>query len=479
MIKKHSILLILLLLSFGFPEIIISSSASYYFRTLGINDGLSQSTVNAILQDRKGFMWIGTKDGLNQYDGQVFRTFQKENSSLGNNFITALYEDCDGDIWVGTDAGVYIYNPVQEAFQLLETEITSLGEKIMRSVTWITSDLQNNIWISVDGQGLFCYDKQKKSLIKSVSCGEASLANVTHFWFNAGELWIARYEDNLYFSKDNSSFNVFRDANGKEIFKGLVINTCVEGLHNCLYVGTSKGLIEVNLTSRKVRKLLDEYVRDICFRSDSDLWIGTEQGLYIYNIETDEYEHLTTPDIDERYALSDNAIYSVYKDREGGMWVGSYFGGLNYYPYQYTYFEKYYPRGDLRQMGRRVREFCAGNDGTLWLGTEDKGLFNFNPKSGKIIPFHHVELGHNIHGLCLDGNGLWVGTFSGGLNYIDLRTKTLKHYGKGDAVNTLSSDNIFSICKTSTNDIWIGTTSGLLRYNRSSDDFLRIKELDK
>ena len=131
---------------------------------------------------------------------------------------------------------------------------------------------------------------------------------------------------------------------------------------------------------------------------------------------------MTTPDIDERYALSDNAIYSVYKDREGGMWVGSYFGGLNYYPYQYTYFEKYYPRGDLRQMGRRVREFCAGNDGTLWLGTEDKGLFNFNPKSGKIIPFHHVELGHNFHGLCLDGNGLWVGTFSGGLNYIDLRT---------------------------------------------------------
>lgn len=176
-------------------------------------------------------------------------------------------------------------------------------------------------------------------MTKVVSCGESGIANVTHFWFYAGQLWIARYEDNLYFSKDNSSFNVFRDANGKEIFKGLVINTCVEGLHNCLYVGTSKGLIEVNLTSRKVRKLLDEYVRDICFRSDSDLWIGTEQGLYIYNIETDEYEHLTTPDIDERYALSDNAIYSVYKDREGGMWVGSYFGGLNYYPYQYTYFE--------------------------------------------------------------------------------------------------------------------------------------------
>ena len=480
MMKKHTVLysIIILLLFFCFPEVIISSSTSYYFRTLGINDGLSQSTVNAILQDQKGFMWIGTKDGLNQYDGQECRVFQKENSSLGNNFITALYEDCEGYIWVGTDAGVYIYNPVQEAFQFLDTEIASSGEKITRAVTWITSDSQNNIWISVDNQGLFCYNRGKKNLTKVVSCGKSGIANVTHFWFYAGQLWIARYEDNLYVSKDNSSFNAFNDVDGEDIFKGLVINSYVEGLHNCLYVGTSKGLMEINLTSRKVRKLLDEYVRDICFRSDSDLWIGTEQGLYIYNIETDEYEHLTTPDIDERYALSDNAIYSVYKDREGGMWVGSYFGGLNYYPYQYTYFEKYYPRGDLRQMGRRVREFCAGNDGTLWLGTEDKGLFNFNPKSGKIIPFHHVELGHNIHGLCLDGNGLWVGTFSGGLNYIDLRTKTLKHYGKGDAVNTLSSDNIFSICKTSTNDIWIGTTSGLLRYNRSSDDFLRIKELD-
>ena len=331
MMKKHTVLysIIILLLFFCFPEVIISSSTSYYFRTLGINDGLSQSTVNAILQDQKGFMWIGTKDGLNQYDGQECRVFQKENSSLGNNFITALYEDCEGYIWVGTDAGVYIYNPVQEAFQFLDTEIASSGEKITRAVTWITSDSQNNIWISVDNQGLFCYNRGKKNLTKVVSCGKSGIANVTHFWFYAGQLWIARYEDNLYVSKDNSSFNAFNDVDGEDIFKGLVINSYVEGVHNCLYVGTSKGFMEINLPSRKVRKLLDEYVRDICFRSDTDLWIGTEQGLYIYNIETDEYEHLTSPDIDERYALSDNAIYSVYKDREAGMWVGSYFGGLN------------------------------------------------------------------------------------------------------------------------------------------------------
>ena len=233
MMKKHTVLysIIILLLFFCFPEVIISSSTSYYFRTLGINDGLSQSTVNAILQDQKGFMWIGTKDGLNQYDGQECRVFQKENSSLGNNFITALYEDCEGYIWVGTDAGVYIYNPVQEAFQFLDTEIASSGEKITRAVTWITSDSQNNIWISVDNQGLFCYNRGKKNLTKVVSCGKSGIANVTHFWFYAGQLWIARYEDNLYVSKDNSSFNAFNDVDGEDIFKGLVINSYVEGLH--------------------------------------------------------------------------------------------------------------------------------------------------------------------------------------------------------------------------------------------------------
>lgn len=478
--KKQSVLygIMVVLWLFCFAGGELQAAPSYYFRTLGINEGLSQSTVNTILQDREGFMWLGTKDGLNLYDGQEFRVFRKENSSLGNNIVTALCEDREGCIWVGTDAGVYIYQPLRESFLRLDELAESLDVNITRSVTCITADLQGNIWISADNQGLFCYERQKRHLKRNISCGEPGTSNVTSFWFDAGKLWVGRYEDNLYYSEDGTSFQVFRDADGKEAFKGLVINSCTKGLHNNLYVGSSKGLMEINLTTRKVRKLLDEYVRSICFYSDTDLWVGTEQGLYIYNIGTGQFVHLTVPETDERYALSDNAIYSVYKDREGGMWVGSYFGGVNYYPYPYTYFEKYYPRENLRYMGRRVREFCEGNDGTLWIGTEDKGLFHFNPANGEIVPFLHSELGHNIHGLCLDGNSLWVGTFANGLNRIDLRTKALTHYSKGEASNTLNSDNVFSICKTSTGDIWIGTTSGLLRYNRSTDDFQRMAELE-
>lgn len=478
--NKRNILYIYFLLfaALLFPGALAAKAPSYYFRTLGIEEGLSQSTVNVIIQDSRGFMWFGTKDGLNLYDGLVFRLFQKENSALGNNFITALYEDKEGDIWVGTDAGVYIYHPRTEEFSSFDVRIDSLGEPIRRAVTRIDADASGNIWISADGQGLFCYEKQTGILRNEASRIAIGTANVTHFWFENETLWVGRYEDNLYVASGKEALRPFTDAEGNQPFKGVSVDACVRGLHNHIYIGTNRGLMEVNLTTRKVRQLVAGYVRDLCFRSDTELWIGTEDGIYVYDLVSDTSVHLTASEGDDRYALSDNAVYAVYKDRENGMWIGSYFGGINYYPYQYTYFEKYYPRNDLKLMGRRVREFCDGGDGTLWIGTEDKGLFRFNPSDGAVTPFPHPLQSNNVHGLCMDGNYLWVGTFSGGLNRIDLRTQTVKHYGKGEDINTLNADNIFSVCKTSTGEVWIGTTSGLMRYNRTTDDFLRIPQLE-
>lgn len=468
-----------LLVALLLPARSAASILSYYFRSLGVGEGLSQSTVNVILQDRQGFMWFGTKDGLNMYDGMQFRLFQKENSSLGNNFITALYEDREGFIWVGTDVGVFVYDPRKELFTPFDVRIETSGSIVSRAVTCIQADAEGRIWIAADYQGLLCYDKDLGLLENHASQVSRSTSNVTHFWFDEETMWVGRYEDNLYYSQDGGkTFQVFKDMDGKEPFRGAVIETSAKGLRNCVYVGSSKGLMEVNLSTRRVRRLLDEYVRDICFHSDTELWAGTEQGLYICDFVAGSQVHLTIPDEDDRYALSDNAIYSVFRDKEDGMWIGSYFGGINYYPHQYTYFEKYYPRNDLSYMGRRVREFCGMDDGTVWVGTEDKGLFLFNPRNGSLTPFRHPLISHNIHGLCLDGDYLWVGTFSGGLNRIDLRTQAVKHYAKGEGHRTLNADNVFSICRTSTGDLWIGTTSGLLRYNRTTDDFRRIPELE-
>ncbi len=449
----------------------------YYFRTLDIRNGLSQNTVNAILQDRQGFMWFGTKDGLNRFDGLSFRVFKREETKLGNNIITALHEDRKGNIWVGTDAGVYIFNPLQEKFSAFD-KISNTGRSIKRAVTLITSDEEGNIWISSDYDGLFCYNTKDAKLFSYLH--KPGTANVTRFWFEGKSCWVALYADNLYYTdkRFKSSLRPFINSEGKDIFKNDIINTQVDGPHNCIYIGSFNGLTEVNLTTRRTRRLLNAYVRSLQFKSDGELWAGTESGLYIYDLGKDKITHLSVPYQDNAYSLSDNAIYSLYRDKEEGMWIGSYFGGINYYPKQWTYFEKFYPRDDIKNFGRRVREFCDSNDGTVWIGTEDSGLFHFDPVSGRIEPFEHPSIYKNIHGLCLDGNDLWVGTFSGGLNRINLITRQVKHYDKGEASNTMNASDAFSICKTTAGELLIGTTSGLLRYNRSTDDFTRIPQLN-
>lgn len=465
----------ILCITFSAP-VYAEKPVQYYFRTLDVRNGLSQNTVFQILQDRMGFMWFSTREGLNRYDGLSFRVYKKENSALGRNFITALYEDGQGNIWVGTDDGLYIYNPELDSFRRFDL-FSDKNSCIMNYITQIEADEEHRIWIASEEQGLFCYDPASKQLRHCLDT--SGRPNINRFWFRGDMCWVDLYTDNLYYtSKDfTQPLQVFKDADGVETFKGHIVNWALEASHNCLYVASSNGLIEINFTSGKTRSLLDAYVRTMQYKSDDELWIGTESGLYIYHPSSQEFTHLTVPDQDDSYALSDNAIYSLCCDRENGMWIGSYFGGVNYHPYQRTYFEKIYPRGELSYMGRRVREICESNDGTLWIGTEDKGLFNFDPSSGKIVPFRHPSIYRNVHGLCLDGDYLWAGSFSGGLNRINLVTRQVRHYSKGEGANELPSDNVFTVCRTTTGDIWVGTTYGLLRYNRDTDDFTHIPQL--
>lgn len=176
----------------------------YYFKNLSIQDGLSQTTVNAIIQDKKGFMWFGTKGGLSRYDGMSFRNFKRDmtdNHSLGNNFVTCLYQDNKGNIWVGTDAGVYIYYSDQEIFIPFD-RLSGENTKIERTVSAISGDKQGRVWIAVETQGLFCYEPQKGQL-HNYTLNEFS-ANVQSVAFdNSGTIWVGFYGNGLFYSKDN------------------------------------------------------------------------------------------------------------------------------------------------------------------------------------------------------------------------------------------------------------------------------------
>lgn len=467
-----------------------NNNKQYYFKSFNRLNGLSQNTVTAIIQDKKGFMWLGTKDGLNRFDGLSFRVFKHEKGNkngIGNNFVSCLFEDSEGAIWTGTDDGLYIYYPEREVFERFDKKSLS-GTTIEKNISMIDSDKQGRVWIAVEAQGLFCYDKEKDELLNFDFSDKQIKSNVKCFTIDdSGTIWIGFFGDGLYYSIDGlKTLTPFLSDGGVEIFQNDVIAKIERGAYNCLYIGAVKGGIkELNLTTRKVRNLLhtDEtgepvYVRTLIMLSDNELGIATESGVYIYNLRSNKYVHLKSSLYDP-YSLSDNAIYSMYKDREDGLWIGSYFGGLNYFPKQYSYFEKYYEtNSNYHLRGQRIREFLKDNDGTIWIGTEDGGLNNFDPKTGAFRFFEPSKAFTNIHGLCLDGDNLWIGTFSKGLKVYNKKTGGIKTYTKGDTANSLNDNSVFAIYKTSTGDIYLGTIFGLHRYNRATDDFTRIPELN-
>ncbi len=463
----------------------------FYFKNFRIRDGLSQTTVNAILQDSRGFMWFGTKDGLNRYDGISFRQYKRDRNdprSLGNNFVTALYEDTEGNIWVGTDTGVYIYCPMMDRFSHF-SESSDRGTRMERSVSTIVGDDTGRVWIAAEGQGIFCYDLTEHTLhnhpltdLTSVS-SNVNCLNVE----SGGTIWVGFYGDGLFWSNDNlESLHPYTSPlDNSKTYEGDVISRIIPGAYNCLYISSVKGGVkELNLTSGRLRDLLTTdadgesiYCRNLLF-SGSVLWIGTESGVYIYDLATDRYTHLRSSEYDP-YSLSDNAIYSFCKDREEGIWIGSYFGGIDYYSPSRTYFEKYYPKGGVGSLhGKRVHGFCRDDRNVLWIGTEDGGLNRFDLDTKEFSFFAPSAAFTNIHGLCLVGDDLWVGTFSKGLKIIDTRTGTItRSYQKDDSPRSLIDNSIFAICRTAVGDILLGTMFGLLRYNEQTDDFDRIPEL--
>ena len=458
----------------------------YYFQHLGLKNKLSQSSVLCIQQDKSGFMWFGTKDGLNRYDGSNFRTFKydhKNPQSLGNNAINSLHENKDGNLCIGTYNGIYLYNPIMESFSKLEKKSQD-SVCITQPIVQITADSHENIWLIVESQGVFYFDNDKQALFHYPVPDAHALSSICVDQQNT--VWLGYKGKGLYYTNDTfRTLQLFTTKDGKNLFATDHIFKILPEQHNTLYTGSAKGgLKSINIVNQTVTDLLADpqtesiFVRTIYPINKDVLWIGTERGVYTYDKNTKESRHFTHDPSDD-YSLSDNAIYSICKDKEGGIWIGNYFCGIDYYPNQYATFEKYYPiTGKNSLSGKVVREFCEDEEGNLWIGTEDGGLNKFNTKTKQFTPLNLSGLHYNIHALSLDHNTLWIGTYSKGLYALDLRTNHSRHYTMGDAENELNDNNIYSMCRTSSGELYIGTTTGLNQYNYQSDNFTRIHKMD-
>ncbi len=459
----------------------LAQTSDYYFRNMAVEDGLSQNMVYSILQDKTGFIWFGTLDGLNRYDGLKFKIFKKDNKndqSIGSNKIFSLLQDTNDEIWVGTANGIYIYSPQRESFSRFE--ITTInGERVQGVVRDLKKDKKGNIWIGVQDKGVFCYSNQEE--MKMYSLKNTNIRKIDFDTDN--NVWIATYGKGLLkLNPESSEVKEFLiDQEKKNVFEN-DINTILSFNSNYLLVGTvNKGVLRFDLHTEKFTPFLEKgqddspfFVRCMIKTENQEIWIGTEEGIFIYDLRSMKYINIRHIHNDP-YSLSDNAIHSLFQDREGGIWIGTFFGGVSYFNYSFSHFEKYYPIiGKNSISGKSISEFCKDDKGNIWIGTEDAGLNKFNPLT-KVFTQSPVA-SNNIHSLLYDDNQLWVGTFSDGLYVMDLQTQKIVSYKNGASSNSIKDDNIYSIYKDSSGRIWIGSMTGLQYYNEKSDNFIRVRE---
>jgi ligand-binding sensor domain-containing protein/signal transduction histidine kinase len=445
-------------------------SQTVYFRHYQVENGLSNNTVGCSLADRKGFLWFGTKDGLNRFNGYSFKTYRNDRddpASIGSNFIISLHEAKDGALWIGTDRGIYRFDATTESFSALQGAVQD-------EIPDLQTDDNNGLWF-IARMKLFRYDLKAGRLKKY----NRLPYNVTTVCKTAdGILWIATSTGFVgRYQPASDSFEFF-DLFGHSSSKW--IEELYDGGNGKLFAGTSKHGMKIFDTQTHTYEDItlsndtEVYVRDFMQNGPDEYWIATESGLFIYNSVTKKTVSLKK-DYTNPYSLSDNAVYTLCRDKEGGMWVGTYFGGINYHPKPFIHFETWFPKTGINSIsGNAIREICQDNFGHLWIGTEDAGLNELNLSNGQ---FTHNPISHtNVHGLLITNDQLWVGTFHHGLNKINVRTgRLIERYTA--ASHALPSDFVSCIIKTQAGAIVIGTNHGICYYNAATNNFDIIKEL--
>jgi ligand-binding sensor domain-containing protein/signal transduction histidine kinase len=476
--------LLLILALFHFSAAMLNGQ-SYYFRHYQVENGLSNNAVICSVQDKQGFLWFGTKDGLDRFDGYSFKVFRNDpddKGSIGSNFIHCLYEDRNGILWVGTENGLFKYNAATESFSLLQT--SSIAH-----IRDIQMDGKGNLWF-ISAFALIKYNETKKKLDYYDT---REYFEATSVCTSAdGTLWVSTTSGLLqqYDPASNSfmAYDMFSHSDKS-------MNTWIEKLYattnGSILVGTSiHGAKLFDIPSSDYKDILtynpdktEIFARNFIQTSADECWIGTESGIFIYNMKTSELTNLRKK-YNDPYSISDNAVYTFCKDKEGGIWAGTYFGGINYYPKQYNYFKKIFPKsGENSVSGYVVREIHQDQSGDLWIGTEDAGLNKLDTATGLFTHFQPTgakgSISYtNIHGLLVNGNELWIGTFEHGLDVLNIKTgKVIRHYSEGPGEHSLKSNFIYCIYQTSSGEIWVGTTRGAYSYNRAGDNFTLLPGL--
>jgi signal transduction histidine kinase/ligand-binding sensor domain-containing protein/DNA-binding response OmpR family regulator len=467
---------------------VVTNGRSYYFRHYRNETGLSNNSVMACIQDQRGFVWLGTKEGLNRFDGFQFKIFlhsQSDTNCLVNNYISSLYEDGDGWIWIGTSDGICYYIPDNDYFGTVKYE----GIDISGLILDVKVDIKNCIWF-ITYSGIYKYEKEAKQL--SFYPSKEYFSPLSIDLTNAGDIWICSADGKIYkYDERIDNFIGYKILTDKEISVsvhlvnildagsfGLIVSTNVAGVRQ---FDPNTGIAATMFAKDYSWK--NSLIRTTYLNNGEELWVGTESGISICNLITGYIANLQMIQTDP-FSLSNNAVRTIIKDKEGGIWIGTFYGGVNYLPQDNKPFEKYYPTGLPGTLNAKViREIRADFYGNIWIGTEDAGLMKLDHQtklfSSVTIGSNNVKIeSRNIQGLLVDNDDLWIGTFDKGIYLLNIPSeKIIGHFEFSNVKSGLKTNSFITFLKTTDGTIYAGSTTGLYRYIRETSSFKLMDDL--
>lgn len=488
----------LLLISTG----ALAQRSNLKFDHLDINSGLSQNNVLCVLQDSRGFMWFGTRDGLNKYDGYKFTLYRNSASdpfSISNNFVTSIIEDSSGNMWLGTGGGLNKFDRKTERFYHYQFSDASSNSISSNTVTCLSADYLGNIWIGTNDKGLNCL-QPKTGKINRYTMEEANskVLGANHitaiFEDRDHQLWIGVYGGGLnLYNRAGNSFTHFRHdpLQPASLIDNRVYKIFGDSRQR-LWVGTDGGGLDLFIPQTKTfrhyrhsrfapNSLAADAVYAIGEDESGNIWVGTENGgLSIFDSNTETFNNYQHDEMDNS-SISSNSLYTAYRDRKGNMWVGTFSGGVNLYNSDGNKFKHYKHNSSASSLSNNnVLAIKEDSKKRIWISTDGGGLDLFNQFTKTFTHFQHRDgdansiCGNYVLTTFEDSRGnIWIGTWADGITVFNPGKNTYKHFKNDpDDATSLNGNNAWNIFEDHDKNIWIGLHgAGLDLYDPKTETF--------
>lgn len=478
-------------------------SAHIRFERIDVPDGLSQSVVTCILQDRQGFIWIGTQDGLNRFDGNTFKIFRPSSdafSSINDRWINTLFQDDQGALWIGTRlGGLNRYDPATGKFTYFTHDVENVSSLISNQIQVVFEDSRGRLWVGT-AEGLERYSPAGNSFehinFNVLPSSELSSDNITSIYEDSSKsLWIGTAYAGLNRFDESSGEFINYSMNSEEPFKltSNAIRSIQEDSNGTLWVGTDNGLnliypetgtvTHFQHAARNPATLAGNSVKVIFIDQQGFVWVGTNLGLDRYDYTSRSFIHYNN-DPGMQDSLSSNNISAINQSSDGVIWIGTSGSGLNkYYRGQdrFKYF-RYNATDPEGLSGNVVRDINIDDNGNVWIATLDGGLDRLTLRNGSVTRYLHdpdlpTSLASNeVWSVLTDSNGtLWVGT-SAGLDMLAPGTSEFVHYSHipGDQ-GSLVGAPVYYILESDPLNLWLGTEYGLELFDRIHKTFTHFQ----